>query len=159
MLPPRHIESIDGEELDTEIIERAIELLLDKQEGPGACAKCHVAGLTDQMETAQLHSPVWGYRGRVKRPFTKYAHGPHINLIEPGKDCGNCHHLDTQSDYAKYFDKVNRLPQDFVSNFSSISKDTCVECHRKGKVRDLCTTCHQYHVNPGNKQVFRVQDE
>lgn len=159
LLPLRHIESIDGEELDTEIIERAIELLLDKQEGPGACAKCHVAGLTDQMETAQLHSPVWGYRGHVKRLFTKYTHGPHINLIEPDKDCGNCHHLDTQSDYAKYFDNVNRLPQDFVSNFSSISKDTCVECHRKGKVRDLCTTCHQYHVSPGNKRVFRVQDE
>jgi hypothetical protein len=144
-----------AEEMDAEILTAVRDLVLDKGEGPGACGKCHGAGLTDQLESVREHKPEWGYRGHVKRSFTRYSHGPHINLLDPSKNCVKCHKLDQEADYASYFKKADRTANDFVSNFSSISKDICIECHRRGKVREDCTMCHNYHNEAGNKRVFQ----
>ena len=71
------------------------------------------------------------------------------------KNCVKCHKLDQEADYASHFKKADRTANDFVSNFSSISKDICIECHRRGKVREDCTMCHNYHNEAGNKRGFQ----
>jgi len=144
-----------AEKMDAEILTSVRDLVLDKEEGPGACGKCHSAGLTDQLESVRQHKPEWGYRGHVKRFFTRYSHGPHIDLLNPSSNCVNCHKLEQGVDYASYFKKAERTAKDFVSNFSAISKDSCIECHRRDKVSEDCTMCHNYHNEARNKSVFQ----
>ena len=148
------------ENIEPEIIERVRDYLLDPQEGPGACAKCHQPGLVDRIKSTEgISQATWNYRGQVERHFSKYSHGIHIKFLGPKKNCQFCHQLDSDSDYEAYFDQETRDADDFLSNFRSISKVKCAECHQPEKARDDCVICHNYHLNPGYKEKVMVKKE
>ena len=131
----------------------ALAALLDPAEGPGACGKCHAAGILASLASDQPEVMQWGYRGSADRPQTRYSHLPHINLLGPDVSCVNCHKLNSDADYAGYFDDPQNTDL-FVSNFNAIAQDTCQQCHRRRVVRFDCQMCHTYHRSPGFKTAF-----
>ena len=63
-----------------------------------------------------------------------------------------------RADKAEFASAFNQLdPHKFSSNFSSVKKGTCVECHGGGQVSQTCTTCHEYHQEPGFKKTMMRQ--
>lgn len=137
------------------IADAALAHLVDPQEGPGGCGKCHAAGVASPLESEQAGEPQWTYRGSVERPYTAYAHAPHINLLGPDVSCKRCHTLNLDADYSAYFEDQGRAADDFVSNFVSIGRQTCERCHRAGIVRFDCQLCHTYHREPSFKASFQ----
>lgn len=124
------------------------QLLLNVKRGDrvGACTKCHsVSEKKDGLEVE------WEYRPDQTRPFTKYSHSVHIALVnaqgdpfgEPVFGCEQCHILNAGADFTLNYDHTN--PHSFQSNFSSISKETCKECHNDNLVQEDCQVCHIYH--------------
>ena len=134
------------------VIDRLNDTMFDSKTDPGACAKCHLSGLTDQIAVSS--KPIWSYRINTDRKFTNFSHGPHINLLDPSENCNNCHELNELSKYHEYFDRENLKTFNFDSNFFNIKKNKCDNCHKKGKVNSSCTQCHQYHFQPVNKKIF-----
>jgi len=130
------------------------EHLLDGSDGPGACGKCHAAGLSPSSDPKVAVPAQWALRGGQDRPHTTYTHAPHISILGPDASCVNCHKLNTDADYAAYFKNTERTPGEFVSNFSAIGQETCAECHREGVVRFDCQLCHTYHRSPKFKVGF-----
>ena len=102
-------------------------------------------------------SAQWMFRGSVERRHTQFSHAPHISLLGPNASCETCHVLDEEADYGAYFEDTEREVNDFVSNFMTINKDTCDECHQRGIVRSQCQLCHKYHRNPSFKVHFQQQ--
>ena len=111
--------------------DKALSYILDREEGAGACGKCHAGGVMSNRQDANAGLVEWTYRGPTDRPFTTYAHAPHINLLGPDKSCKTCHRLNDAADYGAYFDNFERFPEQFVSSFHGIAKETCAECHNK----------------------------
>ena len=134
------------------IADAALAYLLDDDDGPGSCGKCHASGVL----TSAANEPVqWLYRGSVPRPHTAYSHAPHINLLGPDVSCKTCHILDQKADYGLFFEDLGSADSEFQSNFVSIRKETCDQCHKPGIVRFDCQLCHTYHRNPGFKVGFQ----
>lgn len=133
-----------------------LEQLLDASEGPGACGKCHTAGITSS-DASSLDSGGWGFRDSVERRHTIYAHAPHLNLLGREEACRNCHTLNPDADYQAYFSDGERQPNQFVSNFSPIRKSTCDSCHKPAKVRFDCQLCHTYHREPSFNVGFQIK--
>ncbi|MBR71541.1 MAG: hypothetical protein CMM30_01190 [Rhodospirillaceae bacterium] len=125
--------------------------LLNPKEGFGACTKCHSVSKT---ETNPLHVQ-WNFNNSKSRPHTFYSHGAHlnilnpsgINLADPEAGCQTCHKLNVQANYGASFSDNN--PHIFESNFDSIDKETCTQCHNEGQVRQDCQLCHLYHNETG----------
>ena len=150
-----HKASAKGDEDSAELAEGALEYLLDASEGAGACGKCHAAGLQPDVDVDESLTGLWGYRGANDSSHTKYAHSPHLNLLGPDTSCDNCHKMNAKADYPGYFENSERTGKDYQSNFLSIERDTCVECHRDEKARYDCQLCHTYHKSPGFKTGFQ----
>ncbi len=127
----------------------ALSFLLDREEGAGACGKCHQAGVVSSVIQPGKHEIQWGYVGQANRPYTRYSHAPHINLLGSNAGCKTCHKLNAEADYTAYFENFPPQADQFVSSFSAISKDTCTECHRSKIARFDCQLCHTYHHKPG----------
>lgn len=113
-------------------------------DGGTACGKCHAVGQVNEL--GQLP---WQYRGPTRRPLSRYAHAPHINLLGPARSCGNCHLIDSEADYGEFFDALAvadpTLETPYQSNFHPITLDTCSTCHNDTGVGDSCSLCHNYH--------------
>lgn len=136
------------------VAETALDYLLNvdnKTEGavPGACGKCHVAGLTPHHQNMR-----WGY-DPVRRYYTKFAHSPHINLLGTSHGCNACHRLDSKADFGKYFKYDAK--EKYVSDFMAIKLKDCTVCHSEEGVRHGCTVCHTYHRQPGYNADFQQQ--
>jgi hypothetical protein len=120
--------------------------LLSRKDGAGACAKCHAVSKNSSgklgVEWPPFTHPV--------RPLVRYLHKPHIDLLGPGSNCTTCHKINEKADFESAY--KHHDPLKFVSNFESIGKATCSECHNKGQVRQTCQTCHTYHQEPGFKK-------
>jgi hypothetical protein len=79
----------------------------------------------------------------AERGFTRFTHRPH--LIQPTlESCDACHQRDDKADTMAGF--ADRDPLTFTSNFTPISKSTCVSCHTSTAAGDSCLQCHNYHV-------------
>ncbi len=107
---------------------------------PGRCIKCHSVD-----ESAQGLVVNWQVRrpNRHLHEFTKFSHQAHFSLMgEEG--CTGCHQLDPEADYAAAFSGTD--PAQFASNFHSLDKGTCAECHGSTQAGDRCTSCHNYHI-------------
>jgi hypothetical protein len=98
--------------------------LLSTSEGPGLCAKCHVVG--------EGGAVAWRYAAATVRPFTRFNHRPHVDLLGPEKTCTACH-------------KPQAAAAPGAPEFAAIDKGGCATCHDAGKVRDDCRLCHVYH--------------
>ena len=136
------------------------EALLSSSDGAGACTKCHAVSLnkagksTSQKEKGKLKVE-WKSHPSDGSPLVKYSHKPHINLLGPGTWCTSCHKINEKSDFSAAFKQLD--PNKFSSNFSSVAKGTCVECHGGGQVSQQCLTCHEYHQEPGFKKTMMKQ--
>ncbi len=128
---------------------RALAHLLDREEGAGACGKCHQSGVIASAMGEGAQQVQWGYLGQARRPYTRYSHAPHINLLGSSAGCKTCHKINATADYTVYFEEQPPQAEKFVSSFSAISKDTCTECHRNKIARFDCQLCHTYHYEPG----------
>ena len=109
--------------------------------GIGLCRTCHTV---DQKfdRTFQVNW-VAEYRDPAMRPFTRFAHGPH--MIQPElQDCSHCHQVDHESSNKDSFLGVDE--HHVVSNFMPITKSDCASCHQEGRTNNSCTQCHNYHV-------------
>ncbi|MGB0721140.1 MAG: cytochrome c3 family protein [Gammaproteobacteria bacterium] len=131
----------------------ALETLLDADSGPGSCAKCHRAGIA-RPEPSATGAVLWKRARLGTGGHTRYSHGPHLNLVDSGSGCTECHGINDEAAYSDYFDGVERDATDYASNFSPIAKDSCSRCHREGVVDNGCQLCHQYHRSPGFRKQF-----
>lgn len=109
---------------------------------PGGCLECHSVEQAGDLLTIN-----WRGRDRLNEPrgFTKFSHRPH--LIQPElATCTHCHQLDPQREATVGY--TGNDPHRFSSEFVTLSKSACVECHRPHAAGDRCTQCHNYHVDP-----------
>ncbi len=114
-----------------------------KPDGPGTCVSCHSVNDTGVVEIA------WKAGSASVDKLHKYNHKPHLNVLGPGSQCGTCHKINPAAEYPAAFEQND--PNVFASNFSPISKGTCVECHNDQTAGQNCRTCHEYHENAGFK--------
>jgi hypothetical protein len=121
----------------------ALEALVDK-DAPGACGKCHGAAL--RAAAPGRAEGAWKRAGREPTPYSRYSHAPHLGLVDPDAGCKACHEINAESGYARYFNSKPGKPQPYLSNFSGIRKEACVECHQGGQVNSACQVCHTYHL-------------
>ncbi len=150
---------------DEEVLERAEDMraqMLSPKKGPGACVKCHA--VTRDVADGPLRIE-WRYHNDKVRSSHSYSHRNHLTLADPrgaklvdsNQGCAVCHKLDLEADFEggyKDFDS-----QTYSSNFVSISKETCVRCHTRGRVRQDCQLCHAYHKEPAfAKRVTRNEN-
>ncbi len=126
------------------LAKEAMNDFLDSQTGPGACGKCHSSAL--RSVTAGATGAAWGYASSSAPSSTRYMHAPHLGLVDPDAGCTNCHALNKDSKYAKYFTGKASAPAQYESGFSGIRKETCIECHKEGQVNSACQVCHAYHL-------------
>lgn len=108
---------------------------------PGACLTCH------SVDRDAADRPIVHWRGRDRlaepRAFTFFSHRPHLAQPELA-DCTRCHQIDPSADLQAGY--TGGDPHAFRSEFVSLSKTACVECHRPHAAGDSCTQCHNYHV-------------
>jgi hypothetical protein len=116
---------------------------------PGLCTKCHSVD-SSPGQVARLVN--W----RAEQPradfhaITKFDHAAHFSLLTQ-KGCQTCHQLRPQGAYLAAFDG-NLDPSRFESNFASVSKATCANCHNDKVAGEACQMCHTYHTGfVGNK--------
>jgi hypothetical protein len=120
------------------------EVMLSPADGPGRCFKCHVAPAAETVL-----SVTWAIPRQDARPFTTFDHTPHLNVLDSGLGCATCHQSldkgETLADAAK-------RPGPHANEFKPITAAVCADCHREGAVRQDCSLCHKYHVNPSIKK-------
>lgn len=156
--------ALDVPENETDEIRktRAIAMrdqMLSSKEGVGGCMKCHTIDALlseDKKENLSIH---WGYRGFQSPAYTQYSHKSHMDVVRKGNPCQTCHVLNKESTHGSSsnkpgsdkitFNKADKKP--IASNFNSINRNTCSQCHTNGKVRQDCQLCHLYHLEPGYK--------
>lgn len=114
-----------------------------KADGPGTCVSCHSVNDTGVVEIA------WKAGAAPINNLHKYNHKPHLNVLGPGSQCGTCHKINLDAQYSEAFEQND--PMVFASNFSPVTKGTCVECHNGQVAGQDCRTCHEYHENAGFK--------
>jgi hypothetical protein len=109
---------------------------------PGLCTSCHSI---EQHQNGHLTINWRAYDGTSKpRTFTKFSHLPHLHLPQL-EDCTSCHAIDSTKISAVSY--PNHNPHDFVSDFLSLSKQHCVQCHTAKAAGESCHKCHNYHVD------------
>ena len=133
------------------------EALLSRSDGAGACIKCHAISTTNAGDSSlkkgdQKLKIEWKSHTSGGSQFVKYSHKPHLNLLGPGTWCTSCHKINDKAEFEAAFKQLD--PHKFSSNFNSVTKQTCVECHGGGQVSQQCLTCHQYHQEPGFKKAM-----
>jgi hypothetical protein len=116
---------------------------------PGLCAKCHSI---DNSPSGDARIVNW-HADQPRTDFhaiTKFDHAAHFSLLSQ-QGCQTCHQLRPQGAYLTAFDG-NFDPSKFESNFGSVSKATCANCHNDKVARHDCQLCHSYHTGlVGNK--------
>jgi Doubled CXXCH motif (Paired_CXXCH_1) len=110
----------------------------------GLCFKCHSA--------ENFPTPAVQWRGARSVPtehkVTRFSHKSHLSLLD-NRGCQTCHELKEKEPaeaFAESFGSGKRDPRQYRSNFKTIEKAVCADCHKPGYVRDDCLLCHNYHV-------------
>ena len=136
--------------------------LLSPGKGAGACIKCHAVSQDTEDGPLKIE---WNYHRDSGQSYQTYSHGQHLSLVnpqgvklaDPNQGCASCHKLDVKADFASGYSDFNA--KTFKSNFVSIKKQACVQCHTEGRVRQDCQLCHDYHKEPGfTDQVTRNEN-
>jgi hypothetical protein len=92
----------------------------------------------------------WNYKKGYDRPYVRYKHENHIEILGPKRSCANCHILNKEVDYMASFKEYD--PANWVSNFEFIRKKTCMQCHSEAQINLECQRCHTYHFKPSFKK-------
>jgi len=153
--------AVPGSEADDMGRARAIAMrdqMLSSKEGVGGCIKCHSIEASASADGKEILSIHWGYRDSKSSPYVQYSHKSHLDVLGKGNACKTCHvlNLDFASkliEDSNYKSSSNKLDlKRLTSNFNSINRNTCMQCHIKGKVRQDCQLCHLYHLEPGFRE-------
>jgi hypothetical protein len=132
--------------------------VISTKEGVGGCVKCHAINETITKEGKKELEVEWNYKNVNNRPHSQYSHSSHIEIMGNNSSCSNCHILNSQAEYMASFKSFDG--SQWSSNFESIEKKTCMQCHVKSKINQDCQTCHIYHLNPGfKKKMFSVKKQ
>ena len=126
--------------------------IISSKEGVGGCVKCHAVSESTTTEGKKRLEIEWRYKDINNRPHSQYSHSSHIEIMGNKRSCSNCHILDGQAEYMASFKSFDATT--WSSNFESIKKKTCIQCHTKSKINQDCQTCHVYHLNPGFKKTM-----
>ncbi len=152
--------AVAASETDAEKLKHAIAMrdqMLSSKEGVGGCIKCHAVTQASSEKAEKILSIDWGYKGARNTPYVHYSHKNHLDLLGKGNTCKNCHLINKKADYLSSFDSFDS--KKFVSNFYSINRETCVECHAEGQVNQECQLCHSYHFEPGFKKQMLLAEK
>ena len=136
---------------------------LGRNSSVGSCTKCHAVSAARGEGSAKKLSVEWKPRESGVHSFTHFSHGVHVNLLGGGSEaCMKCHVMNPNADYAASF--RGNDPAQFVSNFSGIKKEACMQCHGAesktqagSRIRQDCLLCHTYHLEPGIKNFTPLQ--
>ena len=132
--------------------------VISAKEGVGGCVKCHAINETITKEGKKELEVEWNYKNVNNRPHSQYSHSSHIEIMGNNNSCSNCHILNSKADYMASFKSFDGT--EWSSNFESIEKKTCMQCHVKSKINQDCQTCHVYHLNPRfKKKMFVVKKQ
>lgn len=153
---------ITNRAMGDESVEEALETLLDIKQGPGACAKCHIRGITEVLHKQQEGHALeqsdivfdWGYLQREGQPTTRYHHASHVDLMGDTPGCEGCHELKPKVDFDAYFKALPGESATWNAAFKSIEKKTCESCHSENRISADCLTCHVYHQGQGYRLGF-----
>lgn len=143
--------AVGGEDDAADRADAMRQRLLSAKDGPGACTKCHA--VTREAKDGPLFIE-WHYHQDAAQIYRIYFHERHLDLVnlqgvklsDPDRGCAFCHKLDVKADFAASF--KDHDPYSFASNFASMKKQTCVQCHRENRVPQNCQLCHKYHKQP-----------
>lgn len=133
---------------------RAVFRQMTDPQSAGVCMKCHTVDASGwAMHVNWLPAEALPH----KKSFTTFRHTTHLSLFG-NTACETCHTIDPKADYAKFFrgDEgalAAREPSHFQSNFSSLSKTLCIECHQPKVAGDSCLLCHRYHADSRTDQI------
>jgi hypothetical protein len=144
------VTSVQGQD---EKAERAVamqEQILSAKEGVGGCIKCHAITEVKDSKGGSKLVVEWNYGYSDDRPYVRYKHDNHIEILGTKNSCSNCHVLDKQVDYMESFKEYDAV--NAVSNFESIKKKTCMQCHSETQINMECQKCHLYHLKPSFKK-------
>lgn len=108
---------------------------LSRKDAPGQCTYCH--RIDDEQLPNWLSSSSSAEVDAQARGFTHFRHRPHLNQLAD-EGCQTCHTLDTDDDGGAH--------ESFTSNFSNMSKERCVGCHKASVESQNCLSCHRYHA-------------
>ncbi|MBC8284491.1 MAG: hypothetical protein H8E32_11810 [Nitrospinae bacterium] len=138
---------------DEEKTARAIAMrdqVISAKEGVGGCVKCHAVSETSTVDGKKKLEIEWNYKKGNNRPHSQYSHSSHIEIMGNKSSCSNCHILDDQAEYMASFKGFDATK--WSSNFASIKRKSCVQCHTESQINQDCQSCHIYHLNPGFKK-------
>jgi len=138
---------------DEDKMARAIAMrdqVISPKEGVGGCVKCHAVSETTTIDGKKKLGIEWKYKKANDRPHSNYSHTSHIEIMGNKSSCSNCHILDAKAEYMTSFKGFDASK--WSSNFSSIKRQTCVQCHTESQINQDCQSCHVYHLNPGFKK-------
>ena len=118
----------------------------------GYCAKCHSI---DESTVSQVNWLAFRPDPAV-HGFNRFSHSAHLSLLDPHEGCLTCHSMTEapvqgKDSYASAFATGQHDPAQFISNFKTIDKAVCANCHRPTMVRDDCLLCHNYHIGRFNR--------
>ena len=108
-----------------------------------ACISCHTA--------ATRTNPSWTGNQLVgdRSQFTKFAHGPHLNVAGL-MNCVHCHRVnedDSQNPISlAAFSKKTNPHKGNPHEFLPMKRAACAACHTTQAAGDSCVQCHRYHI-------------
>ena len=123
---------------------------LSGKDAQGQCTKCHSVDEVKRRDGRQPARVInWApatYALKARR-FTRFLHEPHFGVVGE-KGCLTCHDMAKPAAGKAAYKTTYKGgdPFSFVSNFQSVNKKTCDECHNKSSSLQDCTLCHNYHV-------------
>ena len=126
------------------------EQILSTKDGVGGCIKCHAVTEVKNSKGVSRLIVEWNYKKGYDRPYVRYKHENHIEILGPKRSCANCHILNKEVDYMASFKEYD--PANWVSNFEFIRKKTCMQCHSEAQINLECQRCHTYHFKPSFKK-------
>jgi hypothetical protein len=134
-------------------VRRAIamrEQILSVKDGVGGCIKCHAVTQVKNSKGGSHLTVKWNYENSTDRPHVRYQHGNHIEILGAKGSCSTCHILAKEVDYMATFKEYDA--DNWDSNFESIRKKTCMQCHSETQINLECQKCHMYHFKPSFKK-------
>jgi len=142
----------------SEVNEEALDSLMDRSAGPGACGKCHASLVGAATRGEKVFK--WGRTVPTVREYTSgFSHRPHIDLLGRTEGCEACHKPSESADYPAYFKDSGIDTDAYESSFTGIELQTCANCHNEKRVPADCQLCHSYHREVGFQLEYQKQEK
>ncbi len=134
---------------------------LSDEKAVGKCMKCHsVETEPSTMRASDTGDHLaltggavrinwYGFKpGDVVSDFNRFSHVSHFGLMDD-EGCSSCHKLE---------DVSAEITDGWTASFMDMERETCTQCHQRGRAPDNCLTCHNYHVEPYNRSIEQIAD-